>query len=511
MKKLICLVLSVMLVLAALPASAAIEYSLWEKWQRQVDFGNGIKGTLTVDVAGEAEWVKLLAPLSGVPLQIRAIHDGDVFQYRLYAEKGEEMLGLTQLYGDGQAIYLKSDLLPEMLLSLTTGGDVMNRIAGVQEGESPSLYSAVMNIMNVPQTNWEGKWQPALSAYEEAIELWLESYASAPSVKRAEDGSATVLVRYDIPQEALKTQIKALWGNVLADATFLPLLQDQLNQAQQDAYLNPNLKYYYDQVIDALALDGNVVLEREMTAKGEAIRTEMIFPLDVEGWTQLHVKQVDKTTGFDLQGKDKQIVLEMTETDGNADSTAWQGRVRIIPEDKEKKAFAAAFTLVEVKSSSTDEDTRSHDISNWTVDLQPDAEYSGEGWVAFVPTELTARVHLSSKKLQSNAVTFDVDVTAKQAEAEVAVALHLSTRSKYVMDELPTEGAENIATMDEAERTQLFIDLGMNGLTVLQMLNQETVEAAPAETAEIAATEAPAVADDAETTEAPAATMEAVQ
>lgn len=495
MKKLICLLLSVMLLMTAASASAAVEYSLWEKWQRQVAFGNGIKGTLTVDVAGEAEWVKLLAPLDGVPLQIRAIHDGDAFQYRLYAEKGEELLGLTQLYGDGQAIYLKSDLLPDTLLSLTTGGDVMNRIAGVQEGENPSLYSAMTNILNVPQTTWEGKWLPALSAYEEAIELWLESYASAPSVKRADDGSATVLVRYDIPQEALKAQVKALWGNVLADAVLLPLLQGQMNQAQQDAYLNPNLKYYYDQVIDALALDGNIVLEREMTAKGESVRTEMTFPLDVDGWTQLKVKQIDKTTGFDLQGKDKQIVLEATETASNEGSAAYQGRIRIIPEDKAKKAFAAAFTLVEVKSSSTDEDTRSHDISNWTVSMQPDEEFSGEGWEEFAPVEATARVHLSSKKLQSNAVAFEVDLTLKQADVEMAVALHLSTRSKYVMDELPTEGATDIAAMDEAERTQLFTDLGLNGLTVLQMLNQEVEVAAPAESAEPAPTDTPAVVE----------------
>lgn len=498
MKKLICLVMSLMLIMLSVTAYATVEYSLWEKWQRQVAFGNGIKGTLTVDVSGEAEWAKLLAPLSGVPLQIRAIHDGDIFQYRLYAEKDEEMLGLTQLYGDGQAIYLKSELLPETLLSLTTGGDVLNSLAGVQAEESPSLYSAMMNILNVPQTTWEGKWQPALSPYEEAIELWLESYASAPSVKRAEDGSATVLVRYDIPQEALKNQIKAMWGNVLEDAVLLPLLQGQLNQAQQDAYLNPNLKYYYDQVIDALALSGNVVLEREMTAKGEAVRTEMTFPLDNDGWTQLQVKQIDQTTSFDLQGKDKQFLVETTKTASNDSSAAYQGRICIVPEDKAKKAFAAAFTLVETKSSSTDEDTRSHDISNWTVKLQPDEEFSGEGWEEFEPMELTARVHLSSKKLQSNAVTFEVDLGLKLADAEVAVALHLSTRSKYVMDELPTQGAADIAAMEEAERTQLLIDLGMNGLTVLQMMNQETAEPAATESVEPMPTETPAVVEAAE-------------
>lgn len=506
MKKLICFVLSLALMLTAVSATALQKYTLVEKWQRQVAAGNGIKGTLTLNVSGETEWAKLLAPISGVPLELRAIHEGDVFQYRAYAQKGEEMLGLTQLYGDDQGIYLKSDLVPDTLLTLPTGGDVMNRLAGVQEGGTPTLYSAMMNIMNVPQTTWEGKWLPALSTYEAAIELWLENYASAPSVKRAEDGSATVLVRYDIPAEALKSEIKALWGNVLQDTALLPLLKGQLNEAQQEVFLNPHLKYHYDQVIDRLALNGNVVLEREMTAKGDPVRTEMTFPLDTQGWTALRISQLGETTTFDMQGKDQQFVLEVNQTAAAEGSAAYQGCIRMIPADKEKKAIAAAYTLVEVKSNSQDEDGRSHDITNWTVNLQPDAEFSGEGWEKVEPMEIAVRFHMHSKSLEFNPVTIDTDITVKLADAEIAVDFNLLTRSKWVMDELPTQGAVDISTMDEAARTQFFTDLGMNGLTVLMMAKQEaeptvepTAEPAADPTAEpVEATEAPA------TTEVPA-------
>ena len=55
MKKLICLLLSVMLVALCTTAMAKVEYTLLEKWQRQVDFGNGIKGTLKVNVDGDAD------------------------------------------------------------------------------------------------------------------------------------------------------------------------------------------------------------------------------------------------------------------------------------------------------------------------------------------------------------------------------------------------------------------------------------------------------------------------
>lgn len=470
MKKFLCLMMSLVLVLTTATAFGAVEYSLLEKWQRQVDFGNGVKGTLNVAVSGEADWAKLLAPLNGTPLQIRAIHADENFQYRIYAEDGEELLGLTQLYGKDEAIYLQSDLLPDTLLTLATGGDWMDRL--MSKGENPSLHSAAMNILNIPQTSWESKWQPALSAYEAAIELWLENYASAPSVKRGEDGSATVLVRYDIPADAVKAQIKALWGNVLQDATLLPLLRTQMNEAQQAAYLNEHLKYHYDKVIDDLALNGNVVLEREMTAKGEAVRTDMNFPLDVEGYTSLQVKQLGDATTLTLMGAENTLELEMNETSSLGGSVSYQGKVRMIPADSAKKGVAVAFTLVEIKSSSTDEDTRSHDVTNWMIKLEQDAACTGETWTSVDPMEINAKVHLHSKAMQNMPTTIEVELGLKLPDAELSAALELKTSSPWVLDNLPTSGAVDVATMTEAERTQVFTDLGLNGLTVLMMMNQ---------------------------------------
>jgi len=368
-----------------------------------------------------------------------------------------------------------------MLLKLATGGDALAKITGAQEGNTPSLYSAMLNIMNIPQTTWEGKWEPALSAYETAIELWLEAYASAPSVKRAEDGSATVLVRYDIPGGAVKTQIKALWGNVLEDATLLPLLRGQMTQEQQDVYLNEHQKYYFDQVISDLALKGDVVLEREMTAKGEIIRTDIFFPLDHDGWNGLTVKQNGASTAVALTGAEKTIELEMEQTAFTADSAAYAGKVCVTPANADQKGIAVAFTLVEIKTSSMDEDTRSHDVTSWSLKLQPDENHTGDSWTDFEPMEINARIHLHSKSLQYNPVTLEISADVKLADAQASAVLELRTSSPWVLDDLPTEGARDVASLAEEERTQMFVELGLNGLTVLQMLNQEASLTQPGE------------------------------
>ncbi len=471
MKKILCLVMCLVLVLTTAAAYAAVEYSLVEKWQRQVDFGNGIKGTLTVSAEGEAEWAKLLAPLSGVPVEIRAIHADDDFQYRAYAEKGEDTMGLTQLYGDEENVYLHSELMPDMLLSLATGGDAIDRISGNVQGMTPTLYSAMLNILNVPETTWEGKWEPALEAYETAIELWLESYASAPSVKRDENGAATVLVRYDIPAQAVKAQIKALWGNILEDETLQTLLRSQMNQEQQDAYFNEYEKYYFDQIIDNLALEGNIVLEREMTAKGESLRSAMSFPMDYQGWTSLQVNQVEKSTAIILAGGEKRVELSFEETAATSGSTGYKGCFHYVP-GQGQESIGVSFTLVQVKSATTDEDTRSHETTSLTVKLQQDEECAGQGWKTVEPMEITARVHIHSKAMQYNPVTLEIEAGVKTADAQASAKLELRTSSPWVLDNLPTEGARDVASLTEEERNQMFLDLGLNALTVLQMAQQ---------------------------------------
>lgn len=473
MKKLICLVLSLVLALSAATAFAAVEYTLPEKWQRQVEANNGITGTVTLNVSGEADWAQLLAPFNGVPLQVRAIHSDDQFQYRVYVEDGENMAGLTQLYGDGETMYLKSDLLPDVLLSLTTGGDLMDRVWG-SEGTNPSLYSVMMEIASISETTWEGKWLPALAAYEDSIELWLESYASAPSVKRTDSG-ATVLVRYDVPAEAVKEQIKVMWAAVLQDGTLLPMLRTKMTEEQQEAYLNPNLLYYYDQVIDSLALHGNVVLEREMTAKGEIIRTDMIFPLRDGGLESLRFVQQGTATAVTLTGEEFSVVLDMDETVSTPDSSGYRGKVCITPAIQGEKGFAAEFTLVAIRSHSEDEDTRSHDVNTWTLKVSPDAEKTGEGWLAFDPVELYCKLHLHSKSLQYMPVTVELELQTKMKDATAGVVIDIKTRSPWILDNLPTEGARDVTSLTKEELTQMMTDLFFNGITRMVMMNPASV------------------------------------
>ena len=473
MKKFLCLALCLALVFASATALAA-EYTLAEKWQRQVAFGNGVKGTISLSVSGEAEWAQLLSPLNGAEIEVRAIQKDGRKQYRLYAVKGEDMVGLTRLFSQDNELYLVSDLLPDVILRLSTGGDLINLLTGGKEGDAPNWYSAALSLMEIPETTWAEKWAPVLARYEKELELWLESFASAPSVKRDGD-TATVLARYDIPAEGLKAQMKALWQEMLTDAELQELMQGQLTPEQQQAYLNPGLQGYYDGLIDGLKLDDGVVLEREMTTKGEVVASTVTLPLDrmPGGWTALKLLQHEKETTLRLEGDESSLSLTLSQTVTTANSTAWSGMLRY--EDGNDLPLAVDFTLVKIATTSVDADSRSHQVTSWSLKAEQ-SQNAGAECRAFQPFAADLLIHMNSRNAQINPVNLEIGLTVKLEQADMEAKVSLTTHSPWVLDELPVGKEMNLAAMSEAERGQVFADLGRNALVTMMSIKGDALE-----------------------------------
>lgn len=514
MKKVLCLLLCLMLTAAVLPASA-VEYSLVEKLQRQIDFGNGLKGTLTLSFDGDAKWLQLIAPLNGVTWQIRSIqdkNDPNVFQRQIYTLNGEEQVGLTQLYGDGQAMYLRSALLPETVLSLNTSGDTLDHLAG-RNGGAVNWYSAAANIMSLPETSWNDYWTPVLARYEESLQAWLDSFAGAPSVKRDANGEATLLIRCDIPADALKAKLKSVIAEVLEDPELIDLLKGQMSPEQQETYLNRFLTYHYDQQIDALPLEKDIVWERELTAMGETIRSTMIFPVAniIDGFAELRIEQVREITTVSLTGEKGELTYVAETTMASAEDEKHAGRVRWIPADAAQEPMAIAFETSKTLTSYTEEDTRGHDLTTLSIKLRQDENapaLEGRTYAAFEPVEISAQIHIHSKNANLNPTTLEVNASAVWADAQLDAAFQIKTYSPWVMEALPTEGARDVSGMKQEELAEALGNLCMNGLLTLMSMQGTQPAEVPAQPTEAPA--APDVTDaPAEATQAPAAPVEA--
>ena len=130
MKRFLCLMLCLMMILGqALAADPFI--TLPETFNAQfITGGFGVRGYVNLKASGVAPWLDVLLPFTATQIQLRAIgreqgdysdllNDDDDWQLKLYMKDAANTeKGVTYLYGDPDAMYISSELLPETLLTL---------------------------------------------------------------------------------------------------------------------------------------------------------------------------------------------------------------------------------------------------------------------------------------------------------------------------------------------------------------------------------------------------------
>lgn len=453
MKRLACLALCALLLVTAVCASAA-EYTLPEKLRRQLDFGNGFRGTATFALTGDAPWTQSLRSLDGAELQLRAIHSDGQFQYQLYGLEGETQVGLTQLYGDAENAYFRSELLPGKLLTMPIG-DSLTSLALDKAGANPAWYDAALRLLSISDADWAESWEPALLPYQQQLEMWLDAYASAPEMVRDNEGNAVMVVRYVLPVQAIKDELVSLVRLLMADETLLTLLREQMRDNAQAVYLNPDLMYFYEAAIAALPFGEDVMVERELSTMGELVSTELRLPvLTADGNARmLSVEQGDGGLTATLEGDEQDVILILRESTRMAESMTMRGALRVIPTDmsEDHPGQSIGFAVKRLHATSTDSGSINHDSTSYTLSLAPDLTdlADGEGLYAdFLPVELKVLVHLSSGSANRNPTNVEVDATFACGGATLTMNAVCKTTTPWLLFDLPTEGAESVLTGD---------------------------------------------------------------
>ncbi|MGN0973042.1 MAG: hypothetical protein ACI4OY_13875, partial [Aristaeellaceae bacterium] len=456
MKRFWCLMLCLALTLTSACALAADDYTLPEKLQMQIEFGNGVKGAVLLTASGEGALTQALSALNGTEIQIRAITLDGTYQTSFYALDGEQQVGLTQLYGDVDRLYLRSELLPDLLLSYPLGENWLERLMGRGEDANPTWYSAAGNLLSLTDAAWEEAWAPALQPYTTALELWLSAYASEPVVNQGEQGETLMTVRYAVPVEDVKAEIKALLAQALSDETLMALLRAQVTEEQAAVYLTPGLLYYYEAVMDALPLSGEITMERDLSTRGETISTAVSLPLPAGSrWQEMSLEQSGGDTTLTLAGDENSLTLVLKTASATEASAVYNGLVRLEPQ--EGKGYAIAFNLKKVFSHTVDDDTREHDVTTWTLDLAMDESVAGdEDYATFEPVQATLMTHFHSKNAKRNATTLEVTASLAQGTESLSLAGSIKTTSPWVLDQLPTDGAEDLTAMTDSFRGEIM-------------------------------------------------------
>lgn len=553
MKRFLCILMCLMLFAPA--ALAATNTTPTKKFRQQVvTGGNGVRGTVTVSASGVAKWVEALQPFTATTLQLRAIgekqgdkvlsqmvDDDDDWQVKLYAKDAEgEQCAVTWLYGTPEGMWLKSELLPDVLLNVPV--ENVQLLYQLIDGEAMSLlnafdplsltdstgangntqaYSAMAELMQISDDEWTEKWEPVLAKYYTNMDMWLSLYASEPVVTGS-TGSLTMSTSYTIPAEDVKAQAKYIIGSMIYDSELQSLLLPYVTLEQRMLYLNPSLVYFYEYCIDALPLEGSIILKREMTAKGETISMSVSLPLTglpealtapageflaeifslpytdiLAGLERVTFTQSGGDVSITVASPQRSISFIIDEAASNAETVHWEGFVRITPAvGSNEPPLSAAFTYKTSHRLWEDEEWVSHEDFTCLASIEPDFSLMDaddpfrSSYVDFPPVSVEASFEyaLETDKA-SRPVDLAVRISAVLPDAELEVNADLRTTNPWAHETLPTSGGEELFKLSDAREAELLEMLTTNAVAVVSTLNP-----APAvpEMTEASTTEAPA-------------------
>ena len=496
MKRVFCLLLAALLALGSLCASAEKYSSEPEKLLLQFQKGSGLKGTLSVNASGTADWAVKLAAMNNNVLQLRFLDErAGGFQYRIYAETDEGMVCTTEAVGDGTTAYITSDFLMGKTYTLPASEGLISALLDMYAGK-PSWYSLVSAIASVRSSEWTAEWEPQLALFEAALESWMAPYLMPETVTGS--GETLIISHYTIPAEDVKAELNVLLESLMRNSELLYLLTDQATSSQVSLYLQPEYLLWYQQIIDAMPMEGSVVLERTQTVMGEVQGYSLSFPLgsNVYGLTEVLIENASGETEYTLIFSDKTLYLSAMVND---DVTS--GTFRLIR--REGQSLSVSYTLTASSNTYTDSQSRNHEDSDYVLSAEPDLSHLdplSDERAAYVDFDaftahLTASFYSKSSDTTpvTSAISFDMDLDGSSLQ----IALTLKSASPWRLPEAPEGPYTDLSSMDADQYAALLNDWFTNGLMALSLLQP----AADAEEAEEPATPT----DSEETDKAPAA------
>ncbi len=559
MKKFLCLLLCLVLFAST---AFAVEMPVPRKFRNQViTGGSGVKGTLSLTASGAAEWLEYLLPFTAAEFQVRLIGqahgkytesntDDDAWQLRLYAEDAQgEAQATTRVYGDPSGIYLTSELLPDTLLRLPVSelqlpyalldSDYLGLLTAfdpfglmdLEKPGNPAAYSAVSGLMQIPEAEWAEKWAPVLEKYDAEMEMWLAGYAAEPVVSGG-TGAMTVKTTYRIPGANLKAQAKTVIGMMLYDPELLALLEGYFTPEQKALYLNPELAYFYEYCIDALPLEGDVLLGSEMSALGESVGMTVSLPVPelpeeltapagefLARWLNLpyqdllsdidRVSYVRSAGDVTINAASAARTVSVVFTDGSetADAANITGYVRIDPAAGSTEAPLAASFAFKTSHTVTDEESGArHDDTTLAMSIAPDLTLLDEddpfrsSYIDFAPLglEIALEYFTRTPQAENTATRLEIALKLQLPDAEVGLEADLRTASSWALENLLTVGAEDVLTLTEDRKATLLEMLRSNAIGAMVQLNTPAMPDEPVADESVAEEPAPdAPAEDA--------------
>ena len=468
MKKTIGILLGLMMLLGCL-TGLADDYTLPEKMENQMKVGSGLKGSFTMHMEGTDPVILSMSLFQDTEIQIRAIRSGSDLHIALFREEEDEsQKGLTEILNQDGGWYLRSDMLPDLVLRLPDSIQTAN-LLHQPAGENPSFATALTRWFEMSENKRSSLLDPVTEKLSRKLEVWLAQFAGVSEVQTTESGASVVDLSYTIPMGELRKEIVSLLEELIQDPDGQALLNAILSPEQMEIYASGELDYFYIEALEALDNDYDVLYTRRVTTLGQMISSSMEFPLDEEktGYRLLTIEDNGGLMAITLRGEDSMASALIP---GNIDFSkidSFNAWIMYRPEQTEKAdasdAMALRLTVSHSSELSSDEESREHLKEHWNAQAVWDVSRLPEGedpadYPETAPMELDLDLHYASKASQSSPTSLTVEGLMTKENFSLAVKGEVKTSAPWILKPFETEAAEDLANMTADEQTLLLAE-----------------------------------------------------
>lgn len=477
-----------MLVMISAESLAAVDYTLQEKMQKQLDSGSGLKGTLQLHGEGNDPFILSLQPFQDVELQFRGMRTGEQGHYYFYqAGDDESQKGLTEIFDDGSSLFFRSDFLPGEVIRFPALAALADAMLP-SRGGNPSIASAAVRWIQTGKAQQEALLNPVLEILEKQLEVWLARYAEASEVKTTESGTSAVELSYSIPMDDFRQEIVSLM-NILQNSAEGKALMDQIfSEEQKGLFENQNLGYYFLDALSALNNEYDINYTSTISTLGVQLSSSLELPLDESsmGFKSLLIEDKNGLISYTLRN-DEQVITLLMGRDydwSQIDSASAWVIMRPNPngEETEKGLYhAIRLELQHSSEKTTDEESRDHERTVWKLTAERDVSRLPEGedeknYPEELPLSAELNLHYFSRYSQSSPTTLEYSLSIIREDFLISGNGQMKTSSPWVFSPFSTEGAREFTTFSANELTVKIAEFLAGASEQLTPAKTETAE-----------------------------------
>lgn len=478
MKRFAALALAVMCLLSSC-AYAAEDYTVAEKLVKQLWAGSGFSGTLTVSFETPSLSTKTPIVLDLDYIYVRPTEE-ETSEHRvdLILMDGENARSAAYAQYKDEELSIQADVIsPDWyLFTQPDGAEESSAVQTELESGASALYAATgMPALSETALTFaaalmgaEGL-EEAIEPYKTRLDIWIEAYRQDTVLDKLPDGTTTMSVRYAASPAAIKSQLKQLVMDVLADQDLVSILTDAMGEETARLYLNPRLQSWYFKVIDSMPLDGDLTLSRTVSLKGDTLNLHLNLPLH-DASAGSAVLCYDRTQGqgdlpdnhtVTLSSSQQLITLSYQEYSSMTGVEVTQGMVMceqldsfaVGESETAPQDWAVAFTLKQQETTTVDADGREVYGYDFNLLLQPDETL--DNTFALTETEIDLTSRFMSRPLKSASTEMDATFSVKDETSSLTLRFNGASRKLWKPEEIPA-GRVNVHELTQEDLASIL-------------------------------------------------------